>query len=170
MQVINSVVFSLLVFYVVRLRGAYTVFWLVYLITSCCGVSALQPLHINQDRSTAKRSRQPARLANVAAVDTSTVTCTLRTQLQRSLGYLTVCSAILRRTMPLSDAVTTAAPVVPFWSILCEPTAHRSQSAACACAVIAYFIAALAPTMEVANAAVPAYVGGPLIQLLCCCC
>ena len=41
MQVVNSVVFSLLVFYVVRLHGAYTVFWLVYLITSCCGVSAL---------------------------------------------------------------------------------------------------------------------------------
>jgi len=43
MQVVNSVVFSLLVFYVVRLQGAFTVFWLVYLITSCCGVSALSP-------------------------------------------------------------------------------------------------------------------------------
>ena len=44
MQVINSVIFSLLVFYLVKLQGAYTVFWLVYLITSCCGVSAL--LHL----------------------------------------------------------------------------------------------------------------------------
>jgi len=41
MQVVNSVVFSLLVFYVVRLQGAFTIFWLVYLITSCCGVSVL---------------------------------------------------------------------------------------------------------------------------------
>jgi hypothetical protein len=41
MQVINSVIFSLIVFYTVRLQGQYAVFWLVYLITSCVGISAL---------------------------------------------------------------------------------------------------------------------------------
>ena len=41
MQVVNSVIFSLLVFYTVKLQGQYAVFWLVYLITSCVGISAV---------------------------------------------------------------------------------------------------------------------------------
>ena len=40
MQLVNSVVFSLLVFYTVKLQGTFFVFWLAYFITSCVGVSA----------------------------------------------------------------------------------------------------------------------------------
>lgn len=38
LALLASIVFSLIVFYAVRLQGEWLIFWLVYYVTLCCGV------------------------------------------------------------------------------------------------------------------------------------